>query len=260
MIHKYCGIKYDDNLFSLNSKVQQRLGALQVSLRDYLLYLEATPGEWDTLVESITINETYFFREEMQMQEMMNNVLPKLAANDSIRIWSAACSTGEEPYTIAMSIANSHVIPLSKVEIYATDINRKVLQLAEQGWYSKTSMCFRRTPQEMKNKFFIKDELGYRLRDSIRERVQFSHINLTDEDRKASSQDRPLMDVIFCRNVLIYFDQPTVRQVIQHLSQWLKPGGYLFLGHAETITGMIEEFQTINTATTHYYRKSGGSQ
>lgn len=249
-----CGINYKENLFSLAVKAGTRLNALGLSLPQYMAYLEQHPTEWDALIEAVTVNETYFFREESQMEQLVRVVLPQWVHRDEIRIWSAACSTGEEPYSLAMMIVESGIMPLSRIQIYATDINKKVLQFAERGVYPKHSMCFRRTPERMLRKYFDAVPGGYRVKESIRERVRFMPWNLT----RHAAGVLPVMDVIFCRNVLIYFDGATIRKVISHLSDRLAAGGYLFTGHAETITGLFPEFRTINAPATFYYRKEGG--
>lgn len=254
-IYDYCGLDYTDNLYSLASKIQQRVAQLKLSNMDYLHHVRSHPEEWDTLIELITINETYFFREEAQLNELIYKVLPALANQSVIRIWSAACSTGEEPYSIAMLIAESGVIPLSKVEIYATDINKRVLDFARRGIYGKNSMCFRRTPQDMLDKYFTLSEQGYVLQDWIKDRVSFYHTNLVKS--QGTVPPVPHVDIILCRNVLIYFDSATIRTVVHHLSNKLVAGGYLFLGHAETISGMLPDLSTVNAASTFYYRKGG---
>jgi chemotaxis protein methyltransferase CheR len=255
LIYERCGIDYRDNMFSFAVKAGTRMKALGMTCYQYLGYVEHQPDEWDALIEAITINETYFFREEQQLEELVRVVLPALEGREEIRIWSAACSTGEEPYTLAMTILESGLVPLSRVHIYATDINRKVLQIAEQGFYPKHSMCFRRTPEPMKQRYFDAVPGGYRIKEEIRERVHFLQWNLIQD----AADVLPVMDIIFCRNVLIYFDAQTIQEVISNLSGRLADGGYLFLGHAETITGMTNEFQTINAPATFYYRKEGGS-
>ncbi|MCI3923712.1 protein-glutamate O-methyltransferase CheR [Paenibacillus sp. TRM 82003] len=254
MIYEHCGIQYMDNLYSLSSKLQTRLNALQLSCSEYIDYLRRTPEEWEPLIEAVTINETYFFREDGQLQELVTNVLPELSERPIVRIWCAACSTGEEPYSIAMTIAESGILPLSRVEVYATDINRKVLRVAERGYYDSRSMCFRRTTEEMKAKYFVPEGQGYRVRDEIRAAVRFGRLNLVSPTERSPV---PIVDAIFCRNVLIYFDQPTIRNVIARLSERLTEGGHLFLGHAESISGLASEFRTVNAPTTFYYRKGG---
>ncbi|WP_241236307.1 CheR family methyltransferase [Brevibacillus marinus] len=256
MIYDFCGLNYLNNPSALASKVAKRLSVLNMSFREYSEFLKRNRQEWDQLVELVTNNETYFFREESQLHELRNVILPQLRNQTCIRIWSAACSTGEEPYSLAMTVAEAGIVPLGSVRIIATDINRKVLQIARRGWYHKHSLCFRRTPQEMLDKYFFPQDEGYQIKSYIKDRVEFRQANLLqDADLEAIEQ----VDVIFCRNVLIYFDSLTTRRVIEKLYDRLRPGGFLFLGHAETITGMNTRFETINAGATFYYRKGAAA-
>jgi chemotaxis protein methyltransferase CheR len=252
MIYDFCGLNYLDNLSSLASKVSKRLSVLNMSYREYTEFLKRNEQEWDNLVELITNNETYFFREESQLNELSNAILPQFRNKTCIRIWSAACSTGEEPYSLAMTIAESGIVPLESVHIIATDINKKVLQIARRGWYHKNSLCFRRTPQEMLDKYFFPQDEGFQIKSFIKNRIEFRYSNLLNDEDMAAVEK---VDIIFCRNVLIYFDSATTRRVIAKFYNRLNPGGYLFLGHAETITGMNTNFETINARATFYYRK-----
>lgn len=251
------GIRYAGNLSSLETKLQGRLAVLGLTHGEYLDYILRTPEEWDELISCVTVNETYFFREESQLDELVATVLPSLQHKESIHIWSAACSTGEEPYSIAMKVLESGVLPLERVHIYASDINRRVLDTARQGRYARQSFCFRKTPEYLLNKYFVYEESGdrYRIADRIRERVRFCRVNLVHPPDYAKL---PPMDVIFCRNVLIYFDQATCRQVIKCLSYKLADGGYLFLGHAETLAGCMEPLHMIHKGSSFFYRKGVG--
>lgn len=255
IIYDYCGLKYQDRLATLKNKIARRISQLDISHWDYCGYLKMNPAEWDVLVEILTINETYFYREEHQLNECCSLVLPKLQSlvkNRPIRIWSAACSTGDEPYTLAMLIQESGKFPPGSVEIIGTDINKKVLQKAESGFYHHGSFAFRRIPHDLFKKYFREVDGGYTIADNIRKMVKFQHANLLDG---AKLKQVGTVDVIFCRNVLIYFDQATTRQVISGLAQNLMPGGYLFLGHAESITDMGLGFQKVDSKETFYYRK-----
>lgn len=252
MIYDFCGLNYLDNLSLLASKVSKRLSVLNMTFGEYTEFLARNRQEWNRLVEHITNNETYFFREESQLDELSHVVLPQFRNKKCIRIWSAACSTGEEPYSLAMTIAESGIVPLESVHIIATDINKKVLQIASRGWYHKNSLCFRRTPKKMLEKYFFSKDEGFQIKSYIKDRIEFRHSNLlNDEDMAAVDK----VDVIFCRNVLIYFDSAATRRVISKFYHLLNPGGFLFLGHAETITGMNTNFETINAHATFYYRK-----
>jgi chemotaxis protein methyltransferase CheR len=255
MIYEYCGIDYRKTPLSLQSKISNKLKELGLSPWEYCGYLRMEPKEWDKLIELVTVNETYFFREENVLNEFQKNVLPKFVdrtPENPLRIWSAACSTGEEPYTIGMLVEESGLFKFGTAKIIATDINKKVLNRAKNGIYKKESLSFRRMPKEAYEKFFISLEGNYKVKDSIRNMIDFRYINLMDNDIKSKIEK---VDIIFCRNVLIYFDAVAIQKIINVFYEVLNPGGYLFLGHAETITGMHTGFETIFTPSVYYYRK-----
>ncbi|MDR7235668.1 CheR family methyltransferase [Neobacillus drentensis] len=255
IIYNYCGLRFADRLPTLKEKVSKRLLELGFSHWEYCQYLKMSPKEWDVLVELLTINETYFYREENQLNECCSYVLSLIKRkkrNRPIRIWSAACSSGEEPYTLAMLIQETGKFLPGSVEIIATDINKKVLQKAEMGWYHHGSFAFRRTPENLLKKYFTDKDGGYQINPSIQKMIKFQYLNLLDQAKIAQLAE---VDIIFCRNVLIYFDHETTKRVIQSLHQNLATGGYLFLGHAESITDMSLGFKKVDSAKTFYYRK-----
>ncbi|WP_057979700.1 CheR family methyltransferase [Caloramator mitchellensis] len=254
-IYRRSGIDYNNSLSNLESKIANRLEELGLSCWEYCGYLEIEPEEWNVLFELITINETYFFREENLLKEFKEVVLPiysNRTPQNPLRIWSAACSTGEEPYTLGMLIEDCGLFEEGAVHIIASDINKKVLRKAENGIYSKKSLSFRRMPDDAYEKFF--DDLGedYKVKDSIMNMVQFRNINLMDE---SIIRDLGKFDIIFCRNVLIYFDTLAIKSIIQSFYNALDNRGYLFLGHAETINGINDNFKTIYTPSVFYYVK-----
>lgn len=255
MIYDYCGFDYRKNLSLLKSKIVERLMELGLSFWEYCGYLKMESKEWDVLIELITVNETYFFREENLLEEFQKIILPQYAdrtPENPLRIWSAACSTGEEPYTIGMLVEESSLFKPGAVQIIATDINKKVLNKAKRGLYKKKSLSFRRMPVGAYDKFFIELEEDYEVKDSIKEMVDFRYINLLDNNIIDKIEKS---DIIFCRNVLIYFDTNAIQKIVNAFYDILKPGGYLLLGHAETITGMHTGFETIHTPSVYYYKK-----
>jgi chemotaxis protein methyltransferase CheR len=255
IIYDTCGLCYIDRLTVLKEKTVKRMLELDLKYIEYIDYLKGSPIEWDILIELLTINETYFYREENQLNECCSVVLPllkKKVRDRPLRIWSAACSSGEEPYSLAMLIQESgHFLP-GTIEIIATDINKKVLKKAETGWYHRASFAFRRIPPILLSNYFTEQDNGYQIKPSTKKMVNFQHLNLLNEEKIALLGQ---VDVIFCRNVLIYFDQETTKRVIRNLQQNLTPGGYLFLGHAESITDMAMGFQKVDSDKTFYYRK-----
>lgn len=256
MIHDFCGIVYKDRLSSLKDKISKRLSELGLTALEYCDYINKTPLEWDILVELLTINETYFYREENQLNECCETVIPQLKEKirgRPLRIWSAACSTGEEPYTLAMLMYETGRFLPGTVEIIATDINKKVLCKAEKGWYHSCSFAFRRIPESLFGKYFSEEDEGYQVKPFIQKMVKFRNLNLLDENMILSEIGE--VDIIFCRNVLIYFDQDTFNRVIKSLHKCLSPGGFLFLGHAESIKDMGLGFKKVDSDRTFYYRK-----
>ena len=255
IIYDYCGLGYHDRLSILRDKISKRVNELKLSYEGYCEYLTRTPTEWDMLIELLTINETYFYREEDQLNECCSFVLPLMKGinrDRPLRIWSAACSSGEEPYTLAMLIQETGFFLPGTVEIIATDINKKVLQKAEKGWYHNNSFAFRRIPEVLLKKYFIEENGGYQIKPSTKKMVKFQHLNLLHDDNVAEIGE---VDIIFCRNVLIYFDQDKTKQVIRSLHRNLAPAGYLFLGHAETITDPKLGFEKVRSDKSFYYRK-----
>ncbi|WP_147535387.1 CheR family methyltransferase [Bacillus marasmi] len=254
LIKDYCGLRYADRLSTLKEKISEHVSRLGLSYWEYCRYLEETPGEWDALVDLLTINETYFYREENQLNHCCYDILPtmKKYIHRPLRIWCAACSTGEEPYTIAMLLHETGLFLPGAVEIIATDIDKKVLEKAQKGWYNKAAFSFRRIPAHLLEKYFSDVDGGYQINYSIKRMVKFKQLNLLDQKKAAEIGE---VDVIFCRNVLIYFDHDTTTQVINSLTQNLIHGGYLFLGHAESITEGNLGMNKINSDKSIYYRK-----
>jgi chemotaxis protein methyltransferase CheR len=241
----------------LNARLGKRLRACRLSsFKDYYdrVIHDATGNELVHLINCVSTNFTSFFREESHFDYLTSTVLPQFAGSGSFsgqcKVWSAACSSGEEPYTLAMVIANFMARhPLFKASILATDISTKVLSIAEKGIYSVDKM--EKVPAEFLKSFFQKGAgkcSGYvKVKDELRRLVTFRHINLMD-----SFPWKEEMDVIFCRNVMIYFTCETQMELAEKFYHCLSPGGYLFIGHSESLTGISHRFQ--QTATTVYQK------
>lgn len=256
VVYDYCGLDYRANITSLETKMNRRIKEQGLSIRNYIDFLKVSPGEWDIVVELLTINETYFYREDKQLTVYEKDILPRLFETNpgrSLKVWSAACSTGEEPYSLAMTTLESNTSLSNKVQIQGTDINKRVLKHAMNGEYNKRSLSFRRIPENWLTSFFTEQLDSYQVSQDVKSMVSFKYLNLLDE--KEMSTIREEYDIIFCRNVLIYFDQPTIKQVATYFYQSLKKGGFLFLGHAENISNMDTGFETLSTNGTFYYRK-----
>ncbi|MEH7107201.1 CheR family methyltransferase [Bacillus sp. JJ1764] len=253
LIREYCGIDFSSNLTSLDLKVSRRLMELNLNIDEYLFYLQKNRTEWDKLVEYITINETYFFREFNQLQEFQN--LLRKTSGKTIQVWCVPCSTGEEAYSLAMLAKEMEPLTGNRVRIMASDLNKKVLDQAKSGFYSKNSFSFRRFPENSKylNKYFIEHEDGYEVKNEIKQMITFEAFNLADFYLYSKFGQ---LDFIFCRNVLIYFDEDMKKSIVNQFYSTLKKDGYLFLGHAESISNIKSQFVPIYTKDTFYYTKS----
>ncbi len=247
-IHAYCGIYFDDgSKFLLERRLNRRLEQHQLkSFEEYyhfLRYDRRREEELVILVDNLTTNETYFFRENAQLAAFSEEILPELreknASRRSLRIWSAGCSTGEEPYTIAILLLESGDWWRDwQVDILGSDINQRVLHTARKGVYKKGS--HRATPPEMLHKYFIDEGKGdYRIADAVRELVSFSCVNLLDPYKTSLIRD---LDVVFCRNVIIYFDREAKKKVIESFHDKLRDGGFLLLGHSESLINLSTAF------------------
>jgi len=248
------GIDFSNNLSSLRIKIGRRSKELSLSLLEYFQYIEKNSSEWELLIPFLTINETYFYREENQLIELVTTILPELyqkEPHNDIYIWSAACSTGEEPYTLAMMIAEHNQIPLHKVKIIATDIDTHVLNVAEKAFYSKHSFCFRKMPAHWFDLYFTETEKGYVIKDHIKNMVTFKELNLMTSSYLPTYE----FDVILCRNVLIYFDLSTTLDIVEKFAKKLKKQRYLFLGHSESVTGRTNTFDVLHRNRAFYYIK-----
>jgi len=247
-IHDYCGLFFDDgSKFLLERRLNRRLEQHQLkSFEDYyhfLRYDRKREDEIVVLVDNLTTNETYFFREGAQLKAFSDEILPELrsrnAGKKSLRIWSAGCSTGEEPYTIAILLLESGTWWRDwQVEIMGSDINQRVLHTARKGMYKKGS--HRATPPDMLRKYFVEEGKGdYRINDAVRQLVSFSYVNLLDPFKTSLIRD---LDIIFCRNVIIYFDRNAKKKVIETFYDKLQEGGYLLLGHSESLINLSTAF------------------
>ncbi|MCX8058853.1 MAG: protein-glutamate O-methyltransferase CheR [Spirochaetes bacterium] len=229
------------------NRLRKRLKILNLSsYEDYYKYLIIHPEEISEFINSISTNETYFFRSNNQIEVLKNRILPLLfKKKEKIKIWSAGCSTGEEPYSIA--IACDQIKSLYRVEIYATDINTKVLEDAKNGVYNDRKL--RGTEQEIINEYFNKiDENNYIIKSQIKNSVKFFQHNLLI-DKYIND-----IDIVFCRNVMIYFNRETQKYVVDKFYESLNRGGFLFLGHAETLYVIKTDFKylRIDDCTVYY--------
>jgi chemotaxis protein methyltransferase CheR len=210
------------------------------------------PNVTHAIVDALTTNETSWFRDREPFQALSDQVIPELVANRAaarnLRVWSAACSSGQEPYTIAMVLED--ILPSGwKYEIMASDISREMMKRAEHGEYSQVEMN-RGLPAQMLVRHFERHGTGWRVAPSLRRCVSFRRLNLATP---IPTHQQPF-DVIFLRNVLIYFDVATKRSVIANVTKLLRPDGWLFLGAAETTIGVDERFERVPGGRTSAYR------
>ena len=243
-IYDYSGIKMPSSKMTmLEGRLRRRLRATGISsFNDYCDYLFKHDGietESIYLIDAVTTNKTDFFREPKHFEYMEQVALPELvsAGHKRIRLWSSACSTGAEPYTMAM-IMQEFVDGQSGLDyrILATDLSTEVLQAARRGVYARDMIV--PVGSEMRRKYVMMardtTRSDVRIHPRLRSMVGFTRLNLMDNAYKVGDP----MHLVFCRNVLIYFDKPTQAKVLSRLCDCLLPGGYLFVGHSETVTGI----------------------
>lgn len=246
-IRDYSGIYFDDRArYLLEKRLTARLGINNINnYRDYyryLLYDRNREDELAAIMDVLTVNETYFFREKNQLLSFSEEILPELRQKNrntrKIRVWSAGCSTGEEPYTIGMLILESNLFNGWDIEILGSDINRRVLRTARRGIYRQNS--FRCIERYYVNKYFDPLPNGsFKILDKVKKLLNFGYLNLLDRV-KMGSLGR--IDVVFCRNALIYFDIPSRKKVVEGFYNVLPDGGHLLLGHAESLINMSTAF------------------
>lgn len=244
LIYAKTGIFLAENReYYLRRRLAQRIAATDhQNLESYYKYLRfGDQGEeLQALIEAVTVHETYFYREFEQLKIFGESVLPLLVKENSglLRLWSAGCSTGEEAYTLAM-ILREMLSPqdFSRWEILATDISHRVLAFARTGLYNERAVSH--LPQLYRERYFHRENHQYRVKEELRRPIRFKNLNLMD--RIGIMKEGPF-DVIFCRNVLIYFDEHSREQVVRSLYDALRPGGYIFLGHSETMSRITSLF------------------
>jgi chemotaxis protein methyltransferase CheR len=261
LIYNHCGLYFDaDSKYLLDRRLLPRLAQHSLAgFREYYQFLKydrRKDEEIADIMDILTTNETYFFREGFQLRAFTDEILPELMQlkqrDKALRIWSAGCSTGEEPYTIAMLMLELGCFQGWRIEIVGSDISQRVVQHARKGIYGKSS--FRATEQRYLDRFFSEGEGGYRINDEVRELVTITHMNLFDANRLALLGK---MDVIFCRNVIIYFDNDSKMRIIESFYNTLRGGGYLLLGHSESLMNISTAFALKHLKNDMVYQKSG---
>jgi chemotaxis protein methyltransferase CheR len=251
LVHRVCGINLRPGKEELvRSRLIKRLSALDLeTFDDYLTYLDDdTSGqELITMIDVLTTNKTSFFRESQHFTFLVQHVLPDLqAAGQPMRFWSAGCSSGEEPYSIAMTLREEiQDIDRRDVRILGTDISTRILAIARQAVYDRDSLDG--VPAPLLHKYFIPVQPAssgmYQVHERLRAMVRLARLNLM--------QKWPMQgpfDLIFCRNVMIYFDKTTQEWLAKRFWNLLRPGGYLFLGHSESLATGSSMFRYVQPA------------
>ena len=257
-IREYAGIDIPQNrYYFLKGRIERRIKELNLdSLKTYAEFLASSKGEreMEALINEVTVNETFFFRQEGHIRFLEKYVLPELARKQAqVHLWSAACSSGEEIYTLALMVEEywKKQFPGLRFHLLASDIDSSVLKEAQEGKYSTYSV--RKVPRSLLQKYFTQRNGLYCLSPTIIRQVQFKKINLCrDRDYLGLSEQ----DVIFCANVLIYFDKEVKIKVVENLHRKLKKGGYLILGFSETLYGISDKFETVRKEGVMTYRKT----
>lgn len=260
MINAFCGMTFSDDVrYLFERRLRERLRALSLpDFRQYCAYLRDDPKgslELESAVEVLATNETYFFREEYQLRALSQDIFPEVKrrlrsdGRHTLRIWSAGCSTGEEAYTLGMLVLESDLFEGWDVRIYGNDICRRVLTTARRATYGEAS--FRVMPPQFL-RYFEAVPGGKRVKPKPRSMCHFGHLNLLDRDRSALVGQ---VDIVLCRNVLIYLDESARRRVVESFYERLVPGGYLLLGHSESLFNAATRFELVHLSSDMVYRK-----
>jgi chemotaxis protein methyltransferase CheR len=245
-LYQRTGISYSETKrFYIERRLIDRMERVGTqSFAAYMNLIRAGAPEAEQVINSFTVNETYFYREEHQLRCLSRDLLPEIVAKrqsgDLVRIWCVPCSTGEEPYSVAIwLLENWRLVDAYNIEIVGSDIDTRALAAALEGSYGERALS--RLPAEVKEQYFAPEQLGERqLIKDLRESVRFSQVNLLDAGIMAV-QGR--FDVILCRNVLIYFDDASRATASVNLYKALSPGGFICLGHSESMTRISDRFK-----------------
>ncbi len=258
LVNETCGIRFEsDAMYAMERRLRERLAALGLtSFRAYyqrLRYHPEAQAELENAVDVLTTNETYFFREAYQLDALETSILPEMkernARSKRLTVWSAGCSTGEEVYTIAMILLDSGAFHGWDLRVFGSDISRRVIQHARRGIYGESSF---RAMQPRYARFFSDAPGGKRIANEVKSICHFGQLNLLDHERSALIGSA---DVIFCRNVLIYFDDRSRERVVRTFHDRLVPGGYLLLGHSESLLHRATQFEIVHMDRDIVYRR-----
>ena len=252
LIYDESGIHFSaTNRSILESRLRERLRENKLQTpQEYYAILVKDKEELKVLLDSVTTNLTRFFRNQAHFDAIEHYVVPALLkmrqAERTIRVWSAGCSTGEEPYTIALLL--KELLPAGwKAEITASDISLKSLMVGKEGFYPETRI--QGIPEPYLPKYFEKRGNGYQVKDEIKGTIRFDYHNLKNDSGQRN------LDVVFCRNVLIYFDEAAQKATIERFWEAMAPKSFLFIGHSESLFGMNTKFEFVKTDWACFYKK-----
>jgi len=255
LIYDASGITFSStNRSILESRLKERLREKKLdSLKDYFSLINRDKEELKTLLDAVTTNLTRFFRNQAHFDAIEKFVVPELikmkgsTGDRRLRFWSAGCSTGEEPYTLAMLL--KEILPAGwGCEIVASDISLKSLMVGKEAFYADSRIVG--IPEHSLSRHFDKKPGGFQLKDEIKKNVRFDYHNLKNDSGLRG------LDVVFCRNVLIYFDEAAQKAAIERFWEAMAPKSFLFIGHSESLFGMNTKFEFVKTDWATFYRKN----
>lgn len=255
IIYDESGITFSDtNRSILDSRMKEMLREKRLSsIDEYIKLVQSDKEEMKIMLDSVTTNLTRFFRNQPHFDALTRYVIPhvledkKKRGDTTVRIWSAGCSTGEEPYTIAMILQDIVTAPY-RFQILASDISLKSLLVGQRGFYPTARVAG--IPQNYLDRFFTKTDTGYQVKRELMATVKFDYHNLRNDSGIRN------FDIVFCRNVLIYFDEPAQKATIDRFYQAMAPQSYLFIGHSESLFGMDTKFEFLKTDWACLYQKT----
>ena len=256
-LEEACGIVLGENKqYLVANRLDNLLKELALdSIKNLIETLKNNPrsGLRERIIDAMTTNETSWFRDGYPFEILKKVILPEVAQKKTreIRIWSAACSSGQEPYSISMIIQEflrERPGGLTYSQIVSSEISASMLQSAREGLYDKMSLS-RGLSQERRERFFIANDIRWQIKREIRERVVFKELNLMDSYMLLGR-----FDVVFCRNVLIYFSESVKADILRRITRILQPGGYLFLGASESLTGCADDYEILQLYDGIFYK------
>lgn len=255
-IAQNCGLFYEEKSNELlTRRLRPRLDELGMNdFLEYIQRLERDPQELQLTLQVLITRETYFFRQQYQLDAFVEELLPRIVeasgAHRRLTVWSAGCSTGEEAYTLALILSESPLLRQWRINIIGTDLCQSNIDAAERGIYRSAS--FRTMSQEVKDRYFSPVPGGFQISPALRKMVHFSTTNIIDPP-EVRAVGR--VDVIFCRNVLIYFEDEARRLATRLFYERLLPGGYLLLGHSESLLNAQTSFEPVHLEGDLVYRR-----